>query len=50
MKCKYYYDPGSKKLQSMTFETEIKQSGNSGRIIVPHSLIGKKVRVTLEVI
>jgi putative transposon-encoded protein len=39
-----------KQLQSMTFETEIKQGGNSGRIIVPHSLIGKKVRVTVEVL
>jgi putative transposon-encoded protein len=39
-----------KQLQAMTFETEVKQSSNSGRIIIPKSLVGKNVKVTLEVI
>jgi putative transposon-encoded protein len=34
----------------MTFQTIVKKSGNSGRIIIPVSLVGKKVRVTLEVL
>jgi putative transposon-encoded protein len=34
----------------MTFDTKIKQSGNSGRIIIPKALVGKRFRVTLEVL
>lgn len=34
----------------MDFEDEIKAVGNSGRLIVPKELIGKKVRVRLSVL
>jgi len=39
----------AKEIKTMSFETIVKQSGNGGRIILPKSLVGKKVKVTIQV-
>ena len=39
----------AKETKTMSFETIVKQSGNGGRIILPKSLVGKKVKVTIQV-
>jgi putative transposon-encoded protein len=40
----------SKQLQSLSFETTVKKRGNSGGIYLPVSLVGKRVKVTIEVL
>lgn len=37
-------------IKSISFETTAKPIGNSSHIILPKSLIGKKLKVTIEII
>lgn len=37
-------------MDKMSFETTVRPFGNTGHITLPLSLVGKKVKVTVEVI
>lgn len=37
-------------VSAIEFQTMVRQSGNSGHIIVPSSLVGKQVQVSIKVV
>jgi putative transposon-encoded protein len=45
-----YMSRSTIKMDKMSFETTVRPFGNTGHITLPLSLVGKKVKVTVEVI